>query len=173
MTDNSLINNSEAASIDQIVDGSEWLYFKGSKEPPKKWNKINFNDSDWERGRFGVGYGNSGAGNILRGMRGSYDKVYARREVVVMNPSSVSNITLSVFCSGPFKAFLNGIEVMDYTISQASSENTSNLTPEMLDLTGVAHELIRGKNVLAVECRNDDINSNDFSFIPYFKVIEN
>jgi hypothetical protein len=42
----------------------------------------------------------------------------------------------------------------------------------MLDLIGIAHELLKGDNVLAIECNNDDIDSPDFMLNPYFEVTE-
>ncbi len=168
------INTSEAASKIRISEGEEWHYYKGTKKLPKKWHRKGFDDSGWEKGRLGLGYGHGRSRTYLRDMRGKYKLIYARREFVVKNPLAVKKMTLSVFCDGPFKAYLNGIGVINYTIVQApsGSSNSANMKPEPLDLTGVAHELIRGKNVLAIECSNDDIDSDDFSFSPSFEIIQ-
>ncbi len=43
---------------------------------------------------------------------------------------------------------------------------------EQLDISGFAHELFPGTNVLGIQGFNDDIDSSNFSFIPLFKIVE-
>ena len=47
-----------AATVD-VIEGDEWYYFKGTEEPPYKWNHIGFDKGagDWFKGRTGIGYG--------------------------------------------------------------------------------------------------------------------
>ncbi len=162
------------ASTSRIDEGDAWHYFKGETEPPHKWSHYGFDDTGWEKGASGIGYGRVNIRTHLRDMRGVYSKIYGRREFTVRNPALVNSIRMSVFCDGPFSAYLNGIEIVRYTIPQAPSGHSRKAAaqPELLDLSGVIHELLQGKNLLAIECNNDDINSHDFSFTPFFEVIE-
>lgn len=147
-----------------ISEGAEWSYLKGIQAPPRKWKEQGFDDSSWLKGRSGFGYGGSNNRTNLGDMRGNYSTVYARTEFTVNNIYTVTGMTLAVGCDGPFIAYLNGVEIF--------RNNAGMLQLEVLDVSGFIHELFPRKNVLAVECSNDDITSNEFSFIPIFEVHE-
>jgi hypothetical protein len=164
---------SHAASVSRIGEGREWDYFKGAQEPPRKWSHIGFNGSGWQRGQSGFGYGNIRSRTILGNMRGNYKRVYARREFTVGAPSAVIKMSLSVICDGSFRAYLNGIEVSRNIVGlQALDDGAVKARPMQIDISGFAHELLRGVNVISVQCDNNDIDSEDYSFIPSFEVIE-
>lgn len=151
----------------KIDKGDEWRYFKGEQKPPNGWNSSGFDDSNWQRGQSGFGYGkvNGNGRNItnLEDMKGNYSSVYVRRDFIVDDVHAVTNMTLSIDCDGPFIVYLDGIEII---------RNESGLKDELLDVSGFIHELFSGENILAIECSNDDINSDEFSFTPYFELTE-
>jgi hypothetical protein len=160
-------NNSATDSpIIQIREGDEWYYFKGIQSPPHEWNRNDFDYRNWLKGPSGLGYGVVSNKTNLGDMKGNYLTVYARKEFTISNIYSITGMTLSVVCDGPYKAYLNDIEVI-----RNNSVNI-NQSAEWLNISGFIHELMTGKNVLAIECSNDDINSKDFSFIPIFEVFE-
>lgn len=151
----------------KIDKGDEWRYFKGEQKPPNGWNSSGFDDSNWQRGQSGFGYGkvNGNGRNItnLEDMKGNYSSVYVRRDFIVDDVHAVTNMTLSIDCDGPFIVYLDGIEII---------RNELGLKDELLDVSGFIHELFPGENILAIECSNDDINSDEFSFTPYFELTE-
>lgn len=151
-----------------IQEGDEWRYFKGLQAPPRKWKESGFDDSNWLRGPSGFGYGQGMNRTYLGDMQGNYLTIYARREFTV-GFQGVTSMILSVSCDGPFVAYIDGIEIIR---SNTVRRSASNQLPEQLDVTGFAHELTPGINVLSVECSNDDINSSDFSFVPSFEYTE-
>lgn len=155
-----------------IAEGAEWHYFKGMQKPPRAWNSSGFDDSSWYVGPSGFGYGPNTYGTYLGDMHNSYATVYARYEFAVSNLDRLASMTLSVVCDGPFVAYLNGIAVMRTNTIQISDPGGIPQS-EQFDISGFMHELFPRENVLAVECSNDDIQSNDFSFIPAFEVLEN
>jgi len=160
----------EARAIVQVSEGDEWRYFKGTTKPPYKWTDAGFDDSNWLKGLTGLGYGR-GNRTYLGDMQGNYSTVYARRQFTINDIYTVTGMTLSIACDGAFIAYLNGVEIIrnDFVIP---STTTAIPPAEQLDISGFIHELLPGKNVLSVECRNDDISSRDFSFVPVFKVLE-
>lgn len=169
------IDNAHAQSITQniisdvsIAEGDEWHYFKGSQEPPRGWNSSGFDNSNWQKGASGFGYGQGMSKTYLGDMQGNYLSVYVRREFT-LGYEGASSIALSVVCDGPFVAYLNSIEVIR---SNAARKGSSSQTAEKLDISGFAHELVPGTNVLSIKCSNDDINSGDFSFVPSFEYTE-
>ncbi len=163
----------QAASKVRIIEGDEWHYFKGKTKPPRRWNHIGFDHSHWHKGPTGLGYGRPNLRTVLGDMQGNYLSVYARREFTIAKPAAVTGINLSVVCDGPFIAHINGIEVIRTNTIQMSTPGQAIGSPlaEQLDISGFAHELLPGSNVLTIECNNDDIDSNDFYFIPFFEVL--
>lgn len=149
-----------AASMVTIKEGDVWSYFRGTEEPPQKWTHIGFNDAGWLRGRSGYGYGDRNYSTVLDDMQTNYMGIYVRREFAVSNPAAVTGMTLSVVCEGPFKAYLNGIEVI----------RSNFQINEQLDISGFAHELLPGINVLGIQCFNADKNNSSFLFIPSFRI---
>ena len=150
-----------------INGGDEWHYMKGVPTPVRSWTHKGFDDSDWQKGPTGLGYGRSGVKTYMHDMKGSYKRVYARKKFSLDNPKNVKKMALSLVCDGPFVAYVNGIEVIRNPVGFSPPEGKS---PEYLDLSGFIHELLPGENVFSVQCDNDSIQSNDFLFIPTFEI---
>lgn len=158
-----------------IKKGDEWRYLKGTKNPPRGWNQSGFDDSNWQRGPSGFGYGRAMARGKdretleirnktkLEDMWSKYSGIYVRRDFTIDDIHAVTNMALSVDCDGPFIVYLNGIEVI---------RNVSGLPDEPLDVSGFIHEMFPGENILAIEGYNDEVDSDDFSFTPEFELTE-
>lgn len=157
-TQKTLTKNPEAHSV--TIDN--WRYFKGTSEPSDKWNSTYFDDSSWQIGT-SFGYGEGKHTTLLDDMRGNYKDVYVRHQFNIADHHRVRNITFSLICDGPFIAYINSIEVIRSRKRQLG---------EPLDLSGFIHELDSGTNIISIVCSNDDINSDNFSFIPSFKFNE-
>jgi hypothetical protein len=155
-------NSVKAASNVHIAEGDRWNYFAGTEEPPVQWNHVRFDDSKWLKGRSGFGYGIGTYRTLLGDMKGRYQTVYLRRDFLVNDPLNITAITFSLICNGPFVAYINGREAI----------RNSEPVPIQIDLTGFAEVLHKGRNVLAVQCSNVDINNDKFYFAPFFDVVE-
>ena len=158
----------------QIKEGDSWDYYKGVQSPPSNWKKNDFNAINWQKGMSGFGYGSSYIRTYLEDMKDRYLSVYARRSFSIQNIYSVIDMNLYIVCDGPFIAYLNGMEIIrnDVPLKSSVDQTTGRPKPEQLNISGFIHELMPGPNVLSIECSNDDIKSNDFTFIPIFEVIE-
>ncbi|HIE54653.1 MAG TPA: hypothetical protein EYP90_05655 [Chromatiaceae bacterium] len=66
-------------------------------------------------------------------------------------------------CSGPFIAYLNGIEVIRSKRGFPDGEG--------FDLTGFVDELIQGPNVFAIQCRRGDSGGDGFLLLPILEVL--
>jgi hypothetical protein len=166
-------HSAQAAPMLKIVEGDTWRYFKGPAKPPFKWNSIDFDDSTWPNGFTSLGYGSSNR-TRLDDMQGNYSTIYSRKHFTINNIYSITGMTFSITCDGPFITYLNGIEVIrnDSAPKSTSDQNTEAPQAEQLDIGGFIQELLPGKNVISVECNNDDINSTDFSFVPFLEILE-
>lgn len=154
--------SAKAASNVHITEGDQWNYFTGTEEPPYQWNRVHFDDSEWQKGRSGFGYGIGTYRTLLGDMKGNYQTVYVRRDFMINNPLNVTAMKFSLICNGPFVAYINGREAI----------RNSEPVPIQMDLTGFAEVLHKGRNILAVQCSNADINSDNFYFAPFFDVVE-
>ncbi len=173
---NAYAQNSTIGTLSKVnvEDGDEWYYFKGLQNPPHNWNSPDLNVGNWLSGPTGIGYGMGTSRTHLEDMQGNYSTIYARKEFLINNPATTAGMTLSVVCDGPFIAYLNGVEMIRTKTVQASTPDQPIRVSdvEQFNVSGFMHELNSGKNVLAIQCDNDDINSEDYSFIPVFAVFE-
>ena len=64
-----------------ISAGDPWRFFRGQSppsEPAEAWKDPNFDDSQWEVGPSGFGYGDNDDATVLGDMQGHYASVYIR-----------------------------------------------------------------------------------------------
>ncbi len=144
------------------------------EETTIEWAEPGFDDSSWESGPTGIGYGDGDDQTVLGDMRNNYVSCYIRREFEVVDPSAVSSLTFTMNYDDSFIAYLNGHEVArsnnisgnppDY--DQTASGGHEAGTPEEFDLRNAIQYLVEGTNVFAIEGHNVSITSSDFSLIP-------
>jgi hypothetical protein len=176
--------NGQISGIDHwemlITSGQEWRYFPGTEEPSSAWNSLEFDDSEWELGVSGIGYGD---GDDMT----EIDPVvalYMRKEFSVVDKALIVQAILYMDYDDAFVAYLNGVEIARANVSgeppgyatQASSLHEAlmyrGINPEEFRIKGeiftqVIHE---GRNVLAVQVHNHDPGSSDMSSIPFLCV---
>jgi hypothetical protein len=162
-----------------VAVGDLWSYFKGTSEPSggtRAWTQLGFDDSSWDEGPSGFGYGDGDDATILNDMVDNYSSVYARRVFAVQNPAAIPVLNLSIDFDDGFVAYLNGVEVARRDIAGApnsavafddlaSGANEAG-TPVAIDISAFADELRAGDNVLAIHGLNRTLDSSDFSLIP-------
>ena len=166
-----------------ILAGDEWRYFRGQSEPITDWNTVGFDDSTWELGPTGFGYGDGDDATLLDAsnppaMQGAYVSLYIRRGFALETPGSVYALRLTIDYDDAYVCYLNGIEIArssniagnpptyDATASAGheASAGSGGLPPESTDVS--AGLLVSGTNVLACQGHNADSTSSDFSLIP-------
>jgi hypothetical protein len=166
-----------APGADVLIEvGETWKYFKGTSEastPVDAWRQIDFDDTvaGWLEGPTGIGYGDNDDATVLDDMLDGYETVFCRKAFNVANPAAFTNLKLSVDFDDGFKAYLNGTEVYRYNCDNPNFDNSATGGREagealIVDISSFLPNLVAGKNVLAVEVKNDNIDSTDLSFIP-------
>lgn len=173
-----------------IDDDEEWRFFRGTVEPPVDWMERTFDDSAWESGNTGIGYGDNDDNTVLEDMeqidddpdtpedesQPGYLTVYARKAFNLADPGGFGNLILRVDYDDGFIAYLNGVEVArsgnmgapgtPYAFDQESDSEHEADGYEDFDISGDINELRTGNNVLAVQVHNTSLDSSDLSFIP-------
>jgi hypothetical protein len=162
-----------------IAKGNTWTFFRGSEAPcapPDAWKETSFDDSHWEVGISGFGYGDDDDATILADMQGNYTTVYIRKEFSVSSLTGDDVVELVIDYDDGFIAYLNGQEVARRYMpdgpatyeTMASSHEAGTLETIIL---GKAVELLNeGNNILAIEGHNSSIDSSDFSLIPALRI---
>jgi parallel beta-helix repeat protein len=158
-----------------VSPGDTWKFYRGegpASVPDEAWKEVDFDDSAWESGPAGFGFGDDDDATILDDMRSSYLTVYIRREFVVASAASDAALELVIDYDDGFIAYLNGREVArrqmpagpaTYATTATSHEAG---TPETINLGALGDLLRPGRNVLAIEGHNSSLGSSDFSLIP-------
>ncbi|HUT46343.1 MAG TPA: GLUG motif-containing protein [Sedimentisphaerales bacterium] len=171
------------AGNDFISPGETWKFFKGTEppsNPPNAWKAIDFDDSNWQTGPGGFGYGDSDDATILNDMRNNYVSVYIRKEFSASPLPADDVIKLEIDYDDGFIAYLNGREIARgnmpggtaaYDTRAAGSHEAGS--PETF-VPGTAGELLNaGSNILAIEGHNTSLDSSDFSLTPALRSAAN
>jgi len=150
-----------------------WQYLAGGAHAPDGWTKIDFDADGWKSGPAGFGYGDDDDRTVLGDMRDNYTTVYIRKTFDGAALKEATGLALVMSYDDGFIAYLNGVEVVRAGVAGgrgakvgkvSSHEAGSDRTFRIKDF----QKLIRpGKNVIAIEGHNVDVDSSDFSLDPY------
>ena len=162
--------------MDLVPAGAAWRFFRGktaASTPADAWRQVDFDDSSWETGPAGFGFGDNDDATVLDDMLNHYATVYIRKEFSVASVTPTVAVELTIDYDDGFIAYLNGREVArrGMPTGTATYQTLASLsheagTPETINL-GTAGDLLRaGRNVLAIEGHNNSLTSSDFSLIP-------
>lgn len=162
-----------------ITEGDEWKYIIPSSEPSPLWRSdTGFNDSGWNSGPTGIGYGDGddatevGAGTI---------SVFMRKKFNISDTSGISEFILSIDYDDAFVAYLNGTEICRANIGSPGTPPAYNdvadtyIEPVMIfggkpfhfNLTEFIELLHDGENLLAIQLHNQSTGSSDLTMIPF------
>ena len=158
-----------------IPKNAEWQYLAGS-HPPTNWTQLTFNAMRWRTGPAGFGYGDNDDKTVLTNMQGRYAGVYIRRDFYIEQADEVAEIGLMINYDDAFAAYLNGKEVVRVGLkgsgSSAFVSRNHNATGRYAyyPLKDFEKYLRTGRNVLAIEGHNSQIDSTDFTLDPFLVV---
>jgi hypothetical protein len=173
-----------------LAEGHVWRFFRGTQDPPAEWNQPGFDDSAWEEGPTGIGYGDEDDETVLEDMRcvpiegagegenrcadGGYLAFFARASFEAPAIGEGQRLRLVVSYDDGFVVYLNGAQlgrinmpdgpVSGSTAAVAAVGDAPNEPDAVLPIPA---ELLRdGTNVLAASVHNVNLSSSDASFIP-------
>ncbi len=105
-----------------IEKGAEWKYIVPTSNQGDSWKNKGFDDSGWNTGMSGFGYGDNDDATILNNII----SVYIRREFAVANLQDISSLVLSIDFDDGFVAYINGHEIARSNLGTAGSAVTYN-----------------------------------------------
>ncbi|HKX62243.1 MAG TPA: hypothetical protein VJS65_10370, partial [Verrucomicrobiae bacterium] len=173
----------QAATVDVLNYGATgWKYLIGTQEassPTDAWRVPAFNDASWSTGTAPIGYpttppdsaleGTLSSGTILpNGTVGGYTCVFLRHPVVINNPASLAQLTLTIRFDDGYVVWFNGVELGRSANVPPGPPNVGTLaTPERevtasedtFNISGSL--LLAGANTLAIQVFNGAATSSD------------
>lgn len=161
-----------------IIDkGDEWQYFVGTQQPPANWEQPDFDDTEWQTGISGFGYGDYDDATTVQTVM----SVFVRKEFSIPDTSEIIEAMFHIDYDDAFVAYLNGTAIAWENIEfngtpppfdQAAINYTEPLMakgnpPASYQLNNWRDLLKNGKNVLAIQLHNHSLSSSDLTLIPF------
>jgi hypothetical protein len=152
----------------------DWSYFPGTSEPPTSWKNQGFDDSSWENGSGGIGFGDGDDGTTIS----SVGSVYLRKTFDISTLDNLAFLVLHADYDDGFVAYINGIEFARssnlvgyppaYSTFANAGHEASLYQGGIPELYGVAAPNIEsyiqpGENTIAIQVHNDTFFSSDLS----------
>ena len=159
-------------AIPLIPPASIWQYLGGTK-PAYGWQEPGFDATGWLSGPAGFGYSDNDDTTQIADMRSKYRYLCIRREFDLTGTGRPEHLRLNISYDDAFIAYLNGREVARANVETGALDTVRGVSPheannkfEIFSLAVPLGLLKTGKNVLAIEGYNDDLNSSDFTLNP-------
>lgn len=105
-----------------------WNYSIGSSQLDSAWRSTTFDDSQWQSGAGGIGFGDEDDATVISPCR----SVMLRQTFMVNDPSRILNAFLMIDYDDGFVAYLNGVEIARFNMYPG--------IPDWDDLASDAHE---------------------------------
>jgi len=162
-----LINEIAAATSDRNLNYSKGGYPTLGSEIP--WTYINFDDSTWDSGAGGLGFGVGGLATTID-IHGKAVTFYVRQTFVVSaaDAAKSDDLRLHIDYDDGFIAFVNGKEIARKNMGPKDAFGFHDQISYNGIFAGYSHDLysskasdflVEGTNVIAIQVHNNDINN--------------
>ena len=167
-----------------IQRGTAWNYLVPSYDIGNSWQNNGFDDSSWNTGLSGFGYGDNDDSTVLDNIA----SVFIRKEFIVTGLQDIEELVLSIDYDDGYVAYINGHEISRSNLGLPGSPVSFNQVtgafqreatmytgglPENIIISNPESLLVEGINVIAVEGHNSDLASSDFTLIPMLTIGRN
>jgi hypothetical protein len=159
-----------------VYPNNIWRYIVPASEPNANWKNLNFDDSSWNSGPGGIGFGDGDDGTQITP---PVTSVFCRTTFSLTNPADVPFMVLNADYDDAFVCYLNGVEIARANIGTAGVPPAFNAfangeheatgyqgqpTEEFFIPFQVFQNLLQqGENVLAVQVHNANAFSSDLT----------
>ncbi len=165
-----------------ISQGDMFRYLIPSQGVNNQWTMLGFDDSAWQEGASGFGYGDGDDTTVLpQGI----SSVFLRKRFVVADADAIESLLLHIDYDDAFVAYINGEEVARANInglppafnSFANTDHEALMheggSPNRFEILNIAGLLQSGENVLCIQAHNISSNSSDLTIIPFLTAFYN
>ncbi len=159
--------------------GDEFKYIIPDSQTPNNWRDPNFDDSDWQTGKSGFGYGDGDDETIIP--NGTLS-LFLRKTFNLNDVNDIESLILDVDYDDAFVAYINGIEVGRKNIggnppfynsvpyTDHESAIYQNGKPDRITITNFDGIINSGDNIFALQAHNVSNTSSDFTIIPFLSI---
>ncbi len=163
-----------------VNQGDLYQYVVPTSEPNSNWRNINFNDSSWNTGPSGFGFGDGDDATVIS--KGS-TTIFTRLKFTMADVSNLTNLILDVDYDDGFVAYINGVEIARANVNGSPpSYDTTAFTgheakmhkgeaPERFIIDNPKSILVDGDNVLSIQGYNVRSGSSDMTLIPFLTAV--
>ena len=99
-----------------IFDNDEWRYFLPTEDNIQDWKALTFNDSLWNIGSGGIGYGDNDDYTITE----ETNTILLRKKFFLYETENISSSFLNANFDDGFIAYINGVEIARENIGNDS-----------------------------------------------------
>jgi hypothetical protein len=165
-----------------VRQGQIWRYRVGAATIPATWIKPEYDDSAWNQGPTGIGFGD---GDDATTVASGTLSVFGRIAFSVSDSAAVQAMILDMDYDDGFVAWLNGKEIARANLGQVGVQPAWNLAastgdheanlyrslqPERFTIADFSGALRAGRNILAIQVHNNSTSSSDLSMIPFLSL---
>ena len=160
--------------------GDNFRYLLPQATPSSDWTNLNFNDSNWQQGSSGFGYGDGDDATLVPVGTAS---IYVRILFTINDLKLIDNLLLDMDFDDGFIAHINGVEIARSNMLEATpSFNSTAIVdreatiyqsgqPTRFAINDFQAVLNSGQNVLSIQVHNISSGSSDLSLIPYLSAL--
>lgn len=165
-----------------ISPEDQFRYIVPTANVDPNWRNPGFDDSNWESGSAGFGYGDGDDTTIIPNGSAA---VFLRKSFSFEDINTVEALLLDIDYDDGFVAFLNGTEIAraningDFpafnalTITDREAEIYQGGLPVKFEINDMENLLQPGENILSIQVHNATAFSSDLSLIPWLTAIFN
>ncbi len=166
------INFAQSGAVDHyetVVYATDiWRYFPGTSDPGASWKSLSFDDSSWQEGQGGIGYGDNDDNTVISAVV----SLFMRIRFNVIDTSKIKDLLFHMDYDDGFVAYINETEIARAGLTGnppaynafAASHNAEGIP---VGFAADKSVLVNGENILAIEVHNSSATSSDMSAIPY------
>ena len=155
-----------------VVDYGEEFSYKVPQAEINGWTSLQFNDSEWSKGKTPIGYGEIDVATTTTDAR----SVFLRKTFTVLHVEDVAKMMLHMDCDDGFIAYINGTEVARSNMNSSSFDAFATTytegvmrdgkEPPSYDISKEITNLKEGENVLCIQLHNCNATSSDLIGTP-------
>ena len=155
-----------------VVDYGEEVSYMVPQAEINGWTSLQFNDSEWSKGKTPIGYGEIDVATTTTDAR----SVFLRKTFTVLHVEDVAKMMLHMDCDDGFIAYINGTEVARSNMNSSSFDAFATTytegvmrdgkEPPSYDISKEITNLKEGENVLCIQLHNCNATSSDLIGTP-------
>lgn len=164
-----------------VRQGDTARYIVPTSSVSSSWIDPEFDDSAWQDGTFGFGYGDDDdATEVPNGTI----SVFTRATFSIEDVSIINDLLLHIDFDDGYVAYLNGQEISRFNMNGDAPLPFDYGTPDFItdpwlvrgeelptiELGEFKELLVEGENILAIQVHNTNAQSSDLSLIPFLSV---